>query len=132
MLPDGQYAIYDYWNQKFLGVFEKSVTIHLAPCDSAVLRISPVKNDVPTLVSSSRHITQGGYELVEYSPDAKKKQLRGKVKCVGGEPEKLTFLLPEDMQIKAVGGTWTQKDNTGILTLLSDKNCEAAWSLEWI
>ena len=89
-------------------------------------------NDVPTLVSSSRHITQGGYELVEYSPDTETKQLRGKVKCIGGEPEKLTFLLPEDMQIQAVGGKWTQKDNTGILTLLSDKNCEAEWTLEWI
>ena len=125
------YAVYDYWKGQFLGVHERSVSVKVAPFETAVLRITPVADDMlPTLVSSSRHITQGGYELVDMKRDVAGGVLRGVVKCVPGEPCRLSFLVPEGMEIAASGGVWEKSGPCGVLTILKKEGGEAAWKLK--
>ena len=128
---DKCYAVYDYWKGKFLGVHEKSVSVKISPFETAVLRITPVADDMlPTLVSSSRHITQGGYELVDMKRDLAGGVLRGVVKCVPGEPCRLSFFVPEGMEITASGGVWEVSGSCGVLTILKKEGGEAAWKLK--
>ena len=124
-----RYAVYDFWRKKFLGLFEDGLTVDVPPCDTAVLRITPVEDDgLPTLVSSSRHITQGGHELV--SMKRTKDRVTGEVLCVGGEPCRLTFYVPDGVKLRVRGGGWRQKGNCGELTVVGAESGSVSWSLE--
>lgn len=133
-LPTGGgecYAVYDYWANTFLGIFDRAVNLSIKSCDTAVVRITPVNDDsLPTLISSSRHITQGGYELTSLQSNPLEGKIEGTVKCVGNEPEKLTFLLPAGAVINAHGGSWSQEGCCGTLTIETSENKEVSWSIE--
>jgi len=125
-----RYAVYDYWKGKFLGLYTTGVSVRNAPFETAVLRVTPVIDDMlPTLISCSRHITQGGYELVYMKRDAAGGTVRGTVKCVAGEPCRLSFFIPEGMEIAARGGVWEKNGSCGVLTILSSDGGEASWQL---
>ena len=87
-------AVWDFWRDELLhpngdGTF----TLEVPPCDTRVVRLSPLSAHGATLISVSRHITQGGYELASFRSDAH--EVSGAVKCPGGETVKVTLLLPE-------------------------------------
>ena len=82
-------VVWDYWNDRLVTGDE----IAVPPCDTALVRVTPIEKDRPTLVSVSRHLAQGAYEIVRYEADAR--GARGVVKCPGGEPVVLTFRLPD-------------------------------------
>ena len=84
---------WDYWNDRLLPTGE----LRLAPCDTLEARVTPLAAEGPTLLSVSRHLTQGGYELRDYSADAH--GARGTVRCPGGEAVKVSFLLPDGMKV---------------------------------
>lgn len=90
--PSGS-AVWDFWNDR--PMTEES--FELAPGDAMVVRVTPVEADRPTLVSVSRHITQGGYELKAY--EATRDGAKGTVRCPGRETVKVSFLLPEGASI---------------------------------
>ena len=69
------------------------VALEVAPGDTRVVRITPVTPDAATLISVSRHLSQGGYEMETFRSDAS--GASGAVKCPGGETVKVTLLLPE-------------------------------------
>ena len=124
-----KYAIYDFWNKRFLGVFDKSAMVSIAPQDTAVLRITPVTTgDLPVLISSSRHITQGGHELLDMA--VSENAVSGVTLCVAGEPCVLTFLLPEGKTVTARNGIWKQEGSCGTLTLSAPLGGEVTWRLE--
>ena len=61
--------VYDFWNQKYLGTFnsDDKITRNLNAIDADCFSVVPVKNDRPVLLSTSRHITQGGIDLEKMS-----------------------------------------------------------------
>ena len=59
---DGEYHVYDFWNDKYIGCVSGGVTIKLEPCQTAVLSVRK-KADIPQIVSTNRHITQGAQEI---------------------------------------------------------------------
>ena len=64
---DGKYHIYDYWNEKYLGVYNGSIDIKdLAPRGCKLLWLTPVKEDV-TLVGATTHIAGIGIRLEKSS-----------------------------------------------------------------
>ena len=63
-----------------------------APRIDLLRRIMPFSAQGATLLSVSRHITQGGYELASFRSDAH--EVSGAVKCPDGETVKVTLLLP--------------------------------------
>jgi len=116
-LPQAEYAVYDFWNKRFLGVFSRQLTLSLKPFDTTVLRITRIEKDKPTLLSVSRHITQGGYELAEY--EATPKAASGVCRVVPGEICDLTILLPEGKTISSSNVPFSHNGRLVILHLLS-------------
>ena len=88
-----RYAVCDYWNRRFLGVFGESLPLEIPAFDTAVLRITPL-DDVPEIVFTSRHITQGAVELREIVR-GEDGSLAGTALCVPGETWRMMVLLPE-------------------------------------
>ena len=88
-----RYSVCDYWNRRFLGVFGESLPLEIPAFDTAVLRITPL-DDVPEIVFTSRHITQGAVELREIVR-GEDGSLAGTALCVPGETWRMMVLLPE-------------------------------------
>lgn len=130
---DRSYAVYDYWNKRFLGIFTRKVALGIPPFDTAVLRITPVpERPEPVLISSSRHLTQGGYELSAMECDRENRVLSGQTLCVAGEPCELTFFIPSGVGVTGcTGGAWARQEETGVLTLLSETGGPVDWSLSF-
>ena len=127
-LERGKYAVYDFWNKEYLGIFSTSLELELKAYDTRVLRITPVNDSKPTLISISRHLTQGGYELKALKTEANR--ISGTVICAADEPCKVTILLPENRTIASADVPAEQQGNTVVLTLKSDKTAPISWSLE--
>ena len=91
------HVAWDFWNDRLLSADGGKVSFELGPCASRVVRVTPLAKAGPTFLSISRHITQGGYELKEYT--ATESVVRGVARCPGGETVKVTFLLPEGAKV---------------------------------
>ena len=95
MLPQGNYAAFEFWEQSFKGIVSDRLVCELPPGGCAVFRLTQVQ-DVPFLIGSSRHLLQGVAELKEYSCDREKGVVSGKVQTVGEEEMQLTFFVPDN------------------------------------
>ena len=95
-------AVWDFWNDRLITGDE----IAVPPCDTVLVRVTSVEKGRPTLVSVSRHLTQGAYEIVRYEADAR--GARGVLKCPGGETVKVTFLLPENATVASASHPYEQ------------------------
>lgn len=62
-LEEGEYLVHEYWRDTFYGVVSDTLTLTLPACATAVLAVRK-KTGQPQLVSTSRHMTQGGADLV--------------------------------------------------------------------
>ncbi len=83
-LAEGSYLVYDYWKAQFMGVHEHSFEVKLEANESGVYALHRCTG-VPQFVSSSRHITQGGIDLIECHYDAEQDALCGVSTVVGGD-----------------------------------------------
>ena len=116
LVVNGDNAVYDFWNQRFVGIFSKTLdALEIPPCDTVVLRVTPLERDRPTLLSVSRHITQGGYELVDYA--ATPSGASGLIRLNPAEPTRLTFLLPEGKAVVSASAPFTQEGQVVVLEL---------------
>jgi len=83
--PAEAYVGFDYWADRFLEPFEKTLRADLPAGACRVLSLRPVA-DHPQVVSTSRHITQGVVDLVAERWDADAKTLAGTSRVVAGDP----------------------------------------------
>jgi hypothetical protein len=88
-----QYVVFDFWNQKSLGVFSDHVELPVAAHDTRVLLIHPVTNH-PQVIGLSRHIS-GSYSLLSQSWDSSRRALKGVSATVPGVPYSLWFRISE-------------------------------------
>ena len=86
------YVVFDFWNQKLLGVFRKTIDVAVEPHDTRVLLIHPSTGH-PQLVGISRHIT-GAFSLDGYHWDPQSHRLSGVSEAIPGERYALTFYVP--------------------------------------
>ena len=87
-------AVWDFWLDRPLSLGDGECKLDIAPCDTRVVRVTPVAERGATLISVSRHITQGGYEVDSFA--STERGASGAVKCPGGETVKVTLLLPRE------------------------------------
>lgn len=126
-LAPGRYAVYDYWDHHFLGVFDEQFCAELNPFDTKVFRITPLQDHIPALVSVSRHLTQGGYELTDLT--ATERAISGHMRCIPEEPCTLTILLPEGCGKIRSEQPFSRKGDLVEITLCSPTAAEVNWSL---
>jgi hypothetical protein len=91
------YVVFDFWQQKLLGVFTDQIRVDIEPHDTRVLLIHPLQNH-PQLLGISRHIT-GAYSVLEQGWDNTKSQLAGLSETVPGDTYSLFVYVPDGMNL---------------------------------
>jgi len=92
--PDKEYLAYDFWNNKMLGRIKGWLKLKVPPKANALIALHPYLGR-PQIVSSDRHLTQGGVELVALKWDKKKNLLKGRINLVANNPAALVVYVPE-------------------------------------
>ena len=121
------YAVYDYWNGKYLGLHAKTFEFELAPYDTKVFRITPVNGNQPELISVSRHLTQGGIELQSLYRTGK--EIGGTVCCIADDPCRLTILLPEGFGEICCNHPFVRNGQIVEITLTASESAPISWIL---
>jgi len=102
---DNEFYIYDFWNEKFLGEFKSTDYIELMdiqPHSCRYLNIIPIKEntkEVPTLISTNLHITQGCCEIKHFEYNIEINQLNIDLDLKGIRKGFLLLKLPPDKKI---------------------------------
>jgi hypothetical protein len=60
--PTKKYVAFDFWKQKFFGELSGQFSVRLEPASVLLLAIHETRG-APQLISTDRHVTQGGVEL---------------------------------------------------------------------
>jgi hypothetical protein len=86
------YYIFDFWNQKFIGLVKgkDEISADLKPEESVVYSIRE-KLDVPQVISTNRHIMQGMMELNDVSWNEVNSKISGKANVIGDEEFVITI-----------------------------------------
>jgi len=99
---DREYVVFEFWTQRFLGKFKGSFT---APAmdDNTGLHVFAIREarPHPWVLSTTRHISQGGVDLLDERWDGGSKILSGRSAVVVGDPYVLTVHLPEGFTLTA-------------------------------
>ena len=93
---DRSYVVFDFWNQKPLGIFKGNIDLTIAPHDTCILLIHSVAGQAQ-LIGNSRHIS-GSYSIVSQGWDGTKKDLHGESLTVAEKAYTLWFAIPGDMR----------------------------------
>ncbi len=107
LADDREYLVFEFWTQTFLGKFAGSFK---APAQEAgnALQVFAIREarDHPWVISTTRHISQGGVDLLKERWDADSKTLSGKSTVVVGDPYVLTLHLPQGYRLQnaEIGG----------------------------
>ncbi len=99
---DREYVVFEFWSQKFLGKSKGSFT---APAmnDNNGLQVFAIREarKHPWVLSTTRHISQGGVSLLDERWDGTAKVLSGKSAVVAGDPYVMTVHLPDDFRLQS-------------------------------
>ena len=92
--PAKTYIAYDFWQQRFFGEVRGKIEARLPPSSVLLLSVHE-KKDVPQVISTDRHITQGGVDLENLQWDAASTTLRGTSVGPPGSNHYVYIHLPE-------------------------------------
>lgn len=137
-LPDDALVhVYDFWNQEYLGCWEKGIYVSLPPASVRVFALHMAKEE-PQLISTSRHITQGWVDLVALAYDPAKMTMRGKSRVVAGDPYELRFAFPRKGRLsvsraKAKGNKVEIKNfhNWATVSFVPTRDGVVSWEVEF-
>jgi hypothetical protein len=87
------YVAFDFWADKFVAPFRGNITASLPGNSCRILAVRPVA-DVPQLISTSRHVTQGIVDVTGENWDGAASVLSGSSKVVENDRYELRFVLP--------------------------------------
>ena len=94
LAADKQYVVYEFWSHKAIGVFKESFPA--AAQRAKEVRIYAIRElrPIPQIISTSRHITQGGVDLRDVQWSATEKRLSGESDVVAGDVYRITIRVP--------------------------------------
>ena len=98
-MAPGRYAVFDFWNEKYLGVVDGGVDVDVASHDTAVLAIHPAEQH-PQVLGTSRHIS-GAFSIDSQAWDETSNRLYGRSTTVDGAPYKLWVRVPSGITARA-------------------------------
>ena len=100
-LDSSEYVAYEFWTNAFLGAsnerFETSV-----PARAVRLLALHKKQDVPQFLTSDRHVTQGGVDLLDAQWNGDSKELTVKLALVAKNKTTARFLVPDGFVFQSV------------------------------
>ena len=100
---DRQYHVFDFWNQKYMGILEGngSLSGDLWSGQALVYSVRGV-TDHPQIVGTNRHVMCGMMELSNHSWDGENKKLEFTADIIAGEAMFVTIAIPEGSAYKAI------------------------------
>jgi hypothetical protein len=128
------YAVFDFWNQKLVGVLGDLMDIDIEPHDTRVFLIHPLQ-DHPQLIGNSRHIS-GVYSILDLKWDETTGTLSGSSETIKGDPYSLFVFVPDGVnliKVKASAQSNREVDVTSVLSgnLLKITLAGSSGSVEW-
>ncbi len=107
--PDGEYRIFEFWNNEYVGTFRGAFPCALQQDQCKLFRISEARNH-PWLLSTDMHVEQGRCEVAELRFDEKRLILSGKARRPAGESGRLFFLFPWNYRLLDLRRVNTMKE----------------------
>ena len=101
--PSMSCVVFDYWNQRPLGIFKDRMEVDIEPHDTRVLHIHPLQG-MPQLIGISRHIS-GAYSVLDLKWDAAKSILKGSSQTVPGDTYAMYVHVPDGLAVAKVEAT---------------------------
>ncbi len=95
--PAPGYLVYDFWDDRFLGLHGDRLKVLVRLADCVVLAVHPARG-VPQLVSTNRHVTQGGTDLQRIAWNAATNELSGTSLVVENDEYIATIYVPRDFE----------------------------------
>jgi hypothetical protein len=110
---DREYVVFEFWTQQFLGKAKGSFTAPAMDTNNGmqVFAIREARPH-PWVLSTTRHISQGGVCLLDERWDKSSNILSGKSAVVGGDPYVLTVHLPAGFKLKAAASSGEKVETT--------------------
>jgi hypothetical protein len=124
--------LYEFFSGSYLGTFDRSATLtrSLGAIDAHVFAVVPAIADRPALLSTSRHISQGGADLAQFNirADGKRWIVTGtSTHVVAGDPYELVF---HNANLNATGDGRIVRDGAITrVTFTPDPSGSLNWSL---
>ncbi len=104
----GEQLIWDFWEQRFVGVSRNGVGLKMPPESASLLCVRP-RAAHPVLLATDLHFTQGGVEISHCLWDGEGRTLSGRARRAPGAAGRLFFYLPKDFRhaesVPVEGGT---------------------------
>jgi Melibiase len=91
--PNAQYAVFEFWEEKFIGLLKTGVELNLPPESSRILSIRRVTGK-PQLIGTDMHVLQGYHELKRLQWSDVQLALSGHYHRMPGLKTKAFFLVP--------------------------------------
>jgi len=101
--PDKKYYVFDFWNQKPLGIIAGAgnLSVNLKSGESGVYAVKEVEN-YPVILGTNRHVMCGLMELNNRGWEPRKKKLEFVADLVGSETMDITIAIPAGTKYKAI------------------------------
>ena len=105
---DGEkYHIYDFWNDKYLGTASGKISLSLNACETRLLSVRP-KKDIPQIISTNRHITQGAQEIEDMRFENNTLYIRANL--VKNDKYKIAVYVPDIYSVSDCGALKAEND----------------------
>jgi hypothetical protein len=95
------YLVYEFWSRRFVGSFTGSFPARAQGSREVSVYAIREKLDRPQVLSTSRHISQGGVDLVSVSWDPAMLVLSGESRVVARDPYSLAIHVPPGFAVVA-------------------------------
>jgi len=129
------YLVFEFWTQTFLGKCTGAFTAPALDTNTAV-QIFAIREAraYPWVISTTRHISQGGVSLLDESWDTNQLTLSGQSAVVVGDPYVLTVYLPPGYQLQsATAGAETvqitNQTQTATLRFVPSATKNVSWQM---
>ena len=109
-----EYLLWEFWNQKFLGVRRGSIEARVEPHSNALLSVHEVLQR-PQFLSTDRHVGQGAVELMGLGWNPDRGEMTCNLKMVGDDPMTVYVYVPAGYAFRSASASGGLVENTAEL-----------------
>jgi alpha-galactosidase len=134
LAADGSALVFEFWEERFVGVHPGRVELELPPNSSRVLFVHQMTGD-PQLLGTNLHILGGYHELSRLEWDADARELRGACRRMPGATGRVYVYLPEtyapkfDFPLAETSARLTHVGNRVWMLELEFPDTEVEWTI---
>ncbi len=136
LASDTRYAVYEFWTRRLVGIFKGSF---VAPAQAAkAARVYSIRAVVhhPQIVSTNRHISQGGVDLEDVRWSAAEHRLSGASDVVASDPYQIVLRVPAGYELTRAefdghAGKISRAGGIVTITTLPARTGRLTWSAEF-